>query len=99
MKRKQEDDEFVLTISDDEGDGVPDLDAEVLAAGGGEDGLIGDKKRKRGLDVNGAEEVSGESKRSKNSKTKMGAKDGDHEDSEGEEQTIWGAKDEDDGAM
>src|SRR5277367_4799379 len=34
MKRKHRDDDFVLTISDDEGDGVLDLDAEVLAASG-----------------------------------------------------------------
>ena len=107
MKRKQEDDDFVLTISDDEGDGVLDLDAEVLAAGGdGEDsseGLNGNKhrnkKRKRGSDLNGAEESNKKSKKSKNSKTKMDTREEEDEASDSGEPVLWGAKDEDDGAM
>ena len=111
MKRKQEDDEFVLTISDDEGDGVLDLDAEVCAvASDGEDSADGlnsngsnnkNKKRKRGSDVDRAEESNRKTKKSKKSKIKTGkkgAKEEDVEESE-EELDIWGVKDEDDGAM
>jgi ATP-dependent RNA helicase DDX27 len=111
MKQKQGNDEFVLTISDDEGDGVPDLDAEVRAVAGGRDDSADDlngngntnknQKRKRGSDVDGAEESNRKTKKSKKSKIKTGkrgAKEEDVEDSE-EELDIWGAKDEDDGAM
>jgi ATP-dependent RNA helicase DDX27 len=107
MKRKQKEDDFVLTISDDEGNGVPDLDAEILAAGeddpfeGSRLNNKSNKKRKRGADGNGAEESSSIRKKSKNNKTKGSSSkdDEDGEDDSLEEQAIWGAKDEDDGAM
>lgn len=105
MKRKQDDDEFVLTISDDEGDGVLDLDSEVLAAGG-EDYSAGlsthsnGKKRKRCSGVNGSEASNRKAKRNKRQKTNNnGEQEQEDEEASDSEQAIWGAKDSDDGAM
>jgi ATP-dependent RNA helicase DDX27 len=99
MKQKLAVDDFVLTISDGEEDGTLDGDAEVLGAPvDGEDGVkLGkNKKRKRNLDTDGTDEANIKNKKAKKLKAKKDAED-DAENNE--EQAIWGAKDEDDGAM
>ena len=75
--KREQDDDFILTISDNEDDSIPNLDEEILASP-----PASNKKRKRNDDTT--------SKKFK--KPKNGTED---EDPEG----IWGAKDEDDGAM
>lgn len=103
-KRKAEDD-FVLTISDNEDDNVPDLDAEILAK---EDGA--QKKRKRSDEM--AQKKAKKQKKGKDGKAaaangannvplgkaKGKAQVGEEEE-EDDETGVWGAKDEDDGAM
>lgn len=84
-KRKAEDD-FVLTISDNENDDLPDLDAEAeLATTSNETSGSKNKKRKR------EGEVVEEKKKKKSKKPKK--------DEDEEEEGVWGAREEDDGAM
>ncbi|PSS18652.1 hypothetical protein M430DRAFT_42303 [Amorphotheca resinae ATCC 22711] len=84
-KRKLADD-FVLTISDNEEDSVPNLDEEIPASP-----PPSNKKRKHNDDSSNATSK-------KNKKAKKGKKAG-AEAVEDENEGIWGAKDEDDGAM
>jgi ATP-dependent RNA helicase DDX27 len=84
-KRKLADD-FVLTISDNEEDSVPNLDEEIPASP-----PPSNKKRKHNDDPSNATSK-------KNKKAKKGKKAG-AEAVEDENEGIWGAKDEDDGAM
>jgi ATP-dependent RNA helicase DDX27 len=98
MKGTQEDD-FVLTISDDEGDGLPDIDEEILNAGEQEDvgvNMNGTKKRKRGVEVEG-KGINNKKKKKRNHKEEAESSNGD--DEEADDQGVWGAKAEDDGAM
>ena len=88
-KRKAEDD-FILTLSDNEDDAVLDAEEELPASP-----PPSSKKRKR--DSSSAATKS----EKKNKKVKKGKdnKSGEIGDEQEEEESIWGAKDEDDGAM
>ena len=80
--KRKADDDFILTISDNEDDSIPDIDEEIPAIP-----PPSNKKRKRNDDS-----------ASKNKKAKKGKNDKGGAIEE-EEEGIWGAKDEDDGAM
>jgi ATP-dependent RNA helicase DDX27 len=84
-KRKLEDD-FIFTISDNEEDAVPNLDEEIPVSP-----PPGSKKRKHN---DSGPPTSGKAKK----KAKKG-KDSEPEVIEESNEGIWGAKDEDDGAM
>ena len=79
------DDDFIFTLSDNEDDSVPNLDEEIPAS------PPPSKKRKRN-----DESSKSTSKKSKTNKRRK--EDGDNE-VEDENEGIWGAKDDDDGAM
>jgi ATP-dependent RNA helicase DDX27 len=81
LKRKVDDD-FILTISDNEDESIPSLEEEISGSP-----PPSNKKRKR-------DNAAQTSKKSK--KAKKAGKDIDEED---DNEGIWGAKDEDDGAM
>lgn len=83
-KRKAEDD-FILTISDYEDDSVPNCDEEIPTSP-----PPSNKKRKRNEDISNAS--SKKSKKARKAKENV-------EDEENNNEGIWGAKDEDDGAM
>lgn len=85
-KRKLEDD-FIFTISDNEEDTVPDFDEEVERSP-----PPSSKKRKHNGD---SANSTSEKKKKKAKKGKTAESEVADEDNEG----IWGAKDEDDGAM
>jgi ATP-dependent RNA helicase DDX27 len=84
IKRKADDD-FVLTISDNEDESIPNLDEEIPAS------PPPSKKRKRNEES--SKHTSKKAKKNKKNKT------GDVEQIGDENEGIWGAKDEDDGAM
>src|SRR4051794_10270178 len=83
--KKKTDDDFILTISDNEDGSIPNFDEEILASS-----PPSNKKRKRN-----DETFNPASK--KNKKAKRGKKE--LEEEEDDNEGIWGAKDEDDGAM
>lgn len=87
-KRKAEDD-FVMTMSDNEEDAAPELDDAVLPV----DDLSSAKKRKRGTEPASAKSSK---KSKKNQKAKV---DEDDQEEDNEKEGVWGAKAEDDGAM
>ncbi|CAG8951070.1 hypothetical protein HYFRA_00006468 [Hymenoscyphus fraxineus] len=84
-KNKVEDD-FILTISDNEDDLAADIEEEVIASP-----PPSNKKRKRA-----AETANATTKKSKKSKKGKATED---DETENTNEGIWGAKDEDDGAM
>ena len=85
-KRKLEDD-FIFTISDNEEDAVPNLDEEISLSP-----PPGSKKRKHNGDSGNPRSEKAKKKAKKGTDSEPEAKDDDNEG-------IWGAKDEDDGAM
>lgn len=82
--KRKADDDFILTISDNEDDSIPNLDEEIPAS------PPPSKKRKRDEPANSTSK--------KGKKAKKGNQ-GREEDAENDNEGIWGAKDEDDGAM
>lgn len=83
--KRKSDDDFILTISDNEDDSIPNLDEEIPASP-----PPSNKKRKRKNDT--SDQTSKKSKKAKGDKQDL---EKEEDDNEG----IWGAKDEDDGAM
>ncbi|CAG8981252.1 hypothetical protein HYALB_00003850 [Hymenoscyphus albidus] len=84
-KNKVEDD-FILTISDNEDDLAADIEEEVIASP-----PPSNKKRKRATEI-----ANATTKKSKKSKKGKATED---DETENTNEGIWGAKDEDDGAM
>ena len=92
-KRKAEED-FILTLSDNEDD-LAEIEEELPASP-----KPSSKKRKLEAASAAAGSSSKKAKKAKKSKNKANASNDDEEDVEGDEdQGVWGAKDEDDGAM
>lgn len=84
--RNKVEDDFIFTISDNEDDLAEDIEEEVLASP-----PPSNKKRKRA-----AETSKATTKKSKKSKKGKASEDDEEENTN---EGIWGAKDEDDGAM
>ena len=83
LPKNKDSDDFVFTLSDNEE--ISDLETEIIAS------PPPSKKRKRGAEP--------PKSASKNSKKIKGGKIGGDDEVEDEKEGIWGAKDEDDGAM
>ncbi|KXX76889.1 ATP-dependent RNA helicase drs1 [Madurella mycetomatis] len=97
QKRKSflDDDDFILTISDNETD-LPDEDALVAAAA-----AAAPPKKKAKTAAADGKDGSGKKKKKKGKKESRGAAgaDGPASADEGEDVGVWGQNDEDDGAM
>jgi ATP-dependent RNA helicase DDX27 len=98
-KKRKTDDDFVLTISDNEDDSIPDLDAELLATTS--EDVASNKKRKRGNNEprKKASKKKKEQGETQNGDNNSNTPSGRNSDEEEDDTGIWGAKDEDDGAM
>src|SRR5438045_678946 len=109
-KGRKTDDDFILTISDNEDDSIPDFDAEILAKNTQD--AVSKKKRKRGMDDAQLASQKQKKQKRKDSETSTanGAHNGIHnktkgkneeeeeeqeEEEDDEANVIWGAKNED----